>query len=251
MSNIHKSASIDNSTKIGFHSVVMRDVVIGKDCQIGINVIIYEGTKIGDNVRIDDNAVIGKKPMISPRSIFKVEKSLRPAEIGDNCLIGTNVIIYAQCKMGQNNLVADLATIRENVELGNFNIVGRGVAIENFCKIGNKNKFETNSYITAYSEVGDYCFIAPCVATSNDNFMGRGKERFNHFKGVVIENGGRIGVNSTILPGIKIAADTAIAAGSVVTKNTSTGKFWMGVPARELKDVPENQLLKNNLDKKK
>ena len=248
--HIAESAEIGSNSKCGYNCIIMDNAQIGQDCMIGHNVIIYEGSKIGNGVRIDDNTIIGKKPLSSPRSIFKVADDLRPAVIGDLCQIGANVVIYVQAKIGNNCLVADLATIRENVKIGDLNIIGRNVTIENFTKIGNRCKFETNSYITAYSEIGDYCFVAPAVATSNDNYMARDKERFNHFKGVIIKDGGRIGVNATILPGKTIHKDGMVASGSVVTKDVTSEDIWLGNPARKIRKVPENQLLKNNLDKK-
>lgn len=247
--HISKTAKIGKDTKIGFNCVIMDDVSIGENCMIGNNVVIYESSNIGNNVRIDDNTIIGKKPLSSPRSIFKVDPNLKPAKIGNMCQIGANVVIYVQAKIGNNNLIADLATIRENVTIGDLNIIGRNVTIENFTKIGDRNKFETNSYITAYSEVGDYCFVAPAVATSNDNYMARDQERYKHFKGVTIKNGGRIGVNTTILPGITIHEDGMVAGGSVVTRDVTKEDIWLGNPAKNFRKVPESQLLKNNLDK--
>jgi len=97
-------------------------------------------------------------------------------------------------------MIADLATVREAVTIGEQTIVGRGVAIENRCTIGKRCKLETDAYITAYSELEDDVFVAPMVATSNDNYMARGSERFKHFKGVTVRRGGRIGVNATVLP---------------------------------------------------
>lgn len=246
---ISASAKLGKEVKLGFNIIIMDEVIIGDNCQIGNNVVIHPKTFIGDNVRIDDNTVIGKKPLSSPRSIFKAPEDLKPTVIGDNCQIGANVIIYAQCEMGKSNLIADLATIRENVTLGNLNIIGRNVTIENFVKIGSRNKLETNCYITAYSEIEDYCFVGPCVATSNDNYMARDPERFKHFKGITMKCGSRIGVHATILPGIIIEEDACVAAGSVVTHNVPAGKVVLGSPARILRDVPEAQLLKNNLDK--
>ncbi len=125
------------------------------------------------------------------------------------------------------------------------------MTIENYCKIGSRNKFETNSYITAYSEIGNYCFVAPCVATSNDNYMARDKERFKHFKGITMQDGARIGVNATILPGKTIAADAMVAAAAVVSRDVPAGTIVLGSPARAWGEVPETQLLKNNLDKEK
>ncbi len=248
--HISGSAQIGKGTKIGFNCVILDNVVIGTNCMIGHNVVIHEGSEIGENVRIDDNTIIGKIPLSSPRSIFKVDPNLKPAKIGDRCQIGANVVIYVQCEIGKNCLIADLATIRENVKIGDLNIIGRNVAIENFVTIGERCKFETNCYITAYSEIEDYCFVAPAVATSNDNYMARDKERFNHFKGITMKKGSRIGVNSTIMPGKTINEDGMVAAGSIVTKDVAAEEIWAGTPAKSKAKVPEAQLLKNNMDKK-
>ena len=247
--HIDSSVKLGTNVTIGYNSVILENVEIGNDCLIGHNVVIHAGSKIGNAVRIDDNVIIGKKPLSSPRSIFKVPTDLKPAKIGDYCQIGANVVIYCQCEIGERNLIADLATIRENVSLGGLNIVGRNVSIENFVKIGSRNKFETNSYITAYSEIGDYCFVAPCTATSNDNFMARDKERFNHFKGITMESGSRIGVNATILPGKVLHSDAVVAAGAVVTRDVPAKTIVVGNPAKAFREVPETQLMENNLDK--
>jgi len=245
---ISEKATIGKETKLGLNVIIEDNVKIGNNCLIGHNVIIHEGSEIGNGVRIDDGTIIGKKPLFSPRSIFK-SKEFEPAEIGDDCLIGANVVIYVGSVIGKKNLIADSSTIRENVTIGDINIIGRNVTIENFVTLGNRNKLETNVYLTAYSEVGDYCFIAPCVATSNDNFMGRDKERYKHFKGVTLKTGARIGVNSTILPGNVIEEDGMVAAGSVVSRDVPKEKVVLGHPAKVLRDVDEKQLLKNNLDK--
>jgi len=242
---IDPSAQLGEGTEIGRYSVIEKDVKIGKNCTIGNHVTIYTGTRIGDSVRIDDHTVIGKLMMKAAASATTVEQKLHPAQIGDNCIIGTSVVIYAGAVLGKKILVADLSTIRENVSVGDFTIVGRGVAIENFCKIGSYCKLETNVYITAYSELEDHCFIAPCVATSNDNYMARNRERFKHFKGVTVKKGGRIGLNSTILPGKIIGEDSQVAAGAVVTKDVPPKKIVLGAPAKVWGDVPEDQLLEN------
>ena len=171
--------------------------------------------------------------------------ALRRTEIGEGCIIGTSAVIYRGCKIGEKVLVADLATVRENVTVGSYTIIGRGVAIENRCTIGAHCKLETNVYICAYSEIGDYCFIAPCVATSNDNYLGRTEKRFKEYGGAVVRRGGRIGVNATILPGKIVEEDAVVAAGAVLTKNTETRKIYSGVPARFMRYVPEEELLEN------
>ncbi len=242
---ISRNVRIGAGTIHGEFCYVGDDVRIGASCVIGHHVVIHDGSTIGDNVRIDDGCVIGKLPMRAANTAVTSDKQVPPTEIGSNCIIGTHVVIYRGCTIGQKVLVADLSTIRENVTIGDFTIVGRGVAIENFCTIGRYVKLETNVYITAYSEIEDRVFVAPCVATSNDNYIGRTEERFKHFKGAIVRRGARIGVNATILPGITINADTLVAAGALVTKDTPAKMIVAGVPAKPFREVPPEQLLDN------
>lgn len=229
----------------GQNVIIEDNVTLGENVTLGHNVIIYAGTVIGDNVVIQDNVVIGKQPTRASASILPDVKNLPAAKIANEVTIGTSSIIYANCEIDNNVFVADLATLRERVKIGEYTIVGRGVAIENDCTVGKRCKLETNSYITAYSELGDYVFVAPGAVTTNDNYMGRNKERFNHFKGVTVETGGRIGANATILPGMTINADGAVAAASVVTKDVEKEMLVLGSPARNFSKVDDRQLLRN------
>ncbi len=242
---IASSAQLGEGTRLGEFCNIGEGVRIGSGCEIGHHVTIHEGTVVGDSVRIDDGAVLGKLPMKAANSAVTRDQELPPTTIGSNCIIGTHVVIYRGCEVGRKVLVADLSSVRENVTIGDFTIVGRGVAIENFCRIGRYVKLETNVYITAYSELEDRVFVAPCVATSNDNFVGRTEERFKHFKGVIAKKGARIGVNATILPGKIIGDDSLVAAGSLVTRDVPSKKIVARSPAEVYKDVPTEQLLEN------
>ncbi|MCD6163378.1 MAG: N-acetyltransferase [candidate division Zixibacteria bacterium] len=252
MSNvIAESAGIAKDIKLGNFCVIGANVSIDAGCIIGNGVIIHPDTQIGSNVRIDDNTVLGKLPMKAANSAVTKDQQLPALTIGDNCIIGTSVVIYRGCKIGEKVLVADLSSVRENVSIGNFTIIGRGVAVENFCEVGCYCKLETNVYLTAYSKVEDRVFIAPCVATSNDNFVGRTEERFKHFKGVTVKKGGRIGVGAVILPGKELGADCLIAAGALVAANAPAKTIVAGIPAKKFREVPDEQLLENqNWEKK-
>jgi len=242
---IDKTAIIGQNCKMGVFTVISKDVKIGEGCIIGNHVVIHEGTILGKGVKIHDNALIGKQPMKAANSAVTKAGNQPPAQIGDGCIIGTSAVIYAGARLGQKVFIADLATLREEVVIGDYTIIGRAVAIEPFTQIGSYCKIETNAYITAYSCLEDYVFVGPGVITSNDNFAGRTKERFKHYKGVVIKKGGRIGINCTILPGKVIGEDALVAAGSLVTKDIPPRKIAMGQPAKVVKDVPREQLLEN------
>ena len=242
---IHSSASLGENAHCGEFCVIGRNVRIGNGCAIGNHVVIHDDVELGNNVRVDDHSVIGKLPMRAASSAVTKDKELTPCRIEDDCIIGAGVVIYRGCTIGRKVLVADLATVREDVGIGEYTIVGRGVTIENQCIIGNRVKLETNSYITAMSTLEDRVFIAPCVATSNDNFLGRTEKRFEKFGGVIVRKGGRIGLNATILPGITIGRDAVVAAKAVVTHDVPENTIITRIPAKYFRDVPAGELLEN------
>jgi UDP-3-O-[3-hydroxymyristoyl] glucosamine N-acyltransferase len=247
---IDSLAQLGENVVIGHFSVVEKDVRIGNNVIIGNNVTIHTGTTIGADVQIGDGSVIGKQPKPSKTSTVKYENALPNLVIGNNTTVGANAVLYAGSSIGDNCLIADLASVREKCAIGNFVVVGRGVAVENSTSIGDYTKIQTGSYITAYMTVEDHVFIAPMVTTTNDNYMGRTQERFKHIKGATIKRGARIGGGSILLPGITVAPETFIAAGALVTKDTRERKVIIGLPAKELRDVPDIELVDNQELKK-
>jgi acetyltransferase-like isoleucine patch superfamily enzyme len=243
MNYIDPSVSLDSSVKVGYFSVIEKDVVIGENAIIGNRVTIHEGTIIGSNTRIADGAVLGQRPTPAKTSTLKISDSIPVLKIGEDVTIGANCVIYRGAKIGNNTLIADLASVRENVEIGNYVIVGRGVTVENHVTIGDRTKIQTNSYITAHSTLEDHVFIAPCVTTTNDNFMGRTEERFDMIKGATVKRGARVGGASILLPGIVVDEETFIAAGALVTKDTEPKTLIKGVPAKFVRMVNERELL--------
>ena len=248
--SISPDARIAHDVVMGDNAVIEADVTVGEGCVLGHNVVIRSGSKLGCRVVVGDNTVIGRHPMRSIRSALPPVTDYGACSIADDVQIGCGCVLYAGVSIGRQVMVADMATVREAVTIGEQTIVGRGVAIENRCTIGKRCKLETNAYITAYSDLEDDVFVAPMVATSNDNYMARGNERFKHFKGVTVRHGGRIGVNATILPGRTVGEQGVVAAGSVVTHDVPAQVIVAGNPAHVFRNVPEDQLLENQEENK-
>lgn len=242
---IAAGARVGRNVQIGHFTVINEGVEIGDNVVIGNNVTVYEGVKIGANVKIGDNCVLGKSPDLAITSTVKSTASLPPLTIGERTIIGASVVLYKGSKIGKDSLVADLASIREKCAIGDCVIIGRGVAVENHVTIGSYTKVQTGAYITAYTEIDEYVFIAPLVTTTNDNYMGRTRERLAQKKGPVIKKGARVGGGSILLPGTVVAEETFVAAGALVTGDTVRGKVYMGLPAREIRRVPDRELLEN------
>jgi acetyltransferase-like isoleucine patch superfamily enzyme len=212
--------------------------------EIHPSAIVYPGTVLGDGVRVLENAVVGKQPTLSPRSTARREP-LEPAVIGDGSIVSTGAIVFAGTRVGARVIVGDQACIRERVELGDDVVVGRGSLVENDTTIGAMTKIQADAYITAYSTLEEHVFVAPCVVTTNDNWMGRTEARFGNVKGPTIRRGARIGGGAILCPAVEIGEEAFVGAGAVVTKDVAARVVVVGSPARVLRDVPDEELLEN------
>ena len=212
--------------------------------EIHPSAIVYPGTVLGDGVRVLENAVVGKQPTLSPRSTARREP-LEPAVIGDGSVVSTGAIVFAGTRVGARVIVGDQACIRERVELGDDVVVGRGSLVENDTTIGAMTKIQADAYITAYSTLEEHVFVAPCVVTTNDNWMGRTEARFGNVKGPTIRRGARIGGGAILCPAVEIGEEAFVGAGAVVTKDVAARVVVVGSPARVLRDVPDEELLEN------
>ena len=204
--------------------------------------LVYPGTVLGEGVRVLEGAVVGKQPTLSPRSTAPREP-LDPTRIGEGTIVSAGAIVFAGSRIGRRVVLGDQSCVRERVEIGDDVVVGRGSLIENDTTVGAMTKIQANAYITAYSTLEENVFIAPCVVTSNDNFMGRTERRRDLIAGPTIRRGARVGAGAVLCPGIEIGEDAFVGAGAVVTRDVPPRVLVVGNPARFLREVPADELL--------
>jgi len=207
--------------------------------------IVYPGTIVPDDCTILDYAVVGKQPTLSPRSTAKQEE-LPPLELGAGTIVSTGAIVFAGTRLGARVIVGDQACVRERCDVGDDVVVGRGSLVENDTTIGARTKIQALAYVTAYTTVEEDVFLAPCVQTSNDNFMGRTERRHALRKGPMIRRGARVGVGAVLCPAVEIGEEAFVGAGAVVVKDVPPRVVVVGNPARVLRDVPQDELLSEN-----
>ena len=104
-------------------------------------------------------------------------------------------------------------------------------------------RIQAKAYITAYCQLEDDVFIAPCVVTTNDNFMGRTEKRLELMKGAIVRRGARIGGAAILLPGVEIGEDAFVGAGAIVLRDVPARTVVVGQPARVLREVHPDELL--------
>jgi UDP-2-acetamido-3-amino-2,3-dideoxy-glucuronate N-acetyltransferase len=203
---------------------------------------VYPGTVLGSDVRLGDGCVIGKPPVLAPASSAAGEDP-GPARLGDGVSVGAGSVVLAGAELGAGCVVGDQAHVRERTSIGAGSVVGRGVSVENDVTIGVRVRLQTNAYITSWSVLEDDVFVAPGVITTNDPTAGRRQRLGGELRGPTLRRACRIGAGAVLLPGVEVGEEAFVAAGAVVTSDVPAGVVVMGVPAREWRDVAEEELL--------
>jgi UDP-2-acetamido-3-amino-2,3-dideoxy-glucuronate N-acetyltransferase len=223
--------------------VLSPTAAVGAGVTFGAHVVVHDGVVIGDGCTIGDGAVLGKSPTLGARSTASRDP-LDPLVLEGGVVIGTHAIVLAGVRIGAGAVVADQAMVRERCTVGRDTVVGRGSLLDNDVAVGARVKIQSNVYVTGFSVVEDDVFVGPCAMTTNDHTMGR------HAKGIalhgaILRRACRVGGAAVLLPNVEIGEEAFVAAGAVVTVTVAPRKVVMGVPARVVRDVSDEELLEN------
>jgi acetyltransferase-like isoleucine patch superfamily enzyme len=217
----------------------------GENCTIHKGAILYPNVRLGDNVVIFPGAVIGRPPLSSGATVRQVPiDELKPVEIGDNCVIGANAVLYMGLTIGHHSMVCDTACVREGCEIGDYSLIAMGVTVNYNTRIGNRVKIMDNTHITGNMVIEDDVFIAMLVTSANDNSMGVKARAMTdwHGPGPTIRRYARIGQGTCLAPGVEIGENSIIGANSVVTKDVPPRSLAMGIPARVVRPLHPEEI---------
>jgi acetyltransferase-like isoleucine patch superfamily enzyme len=127
---IDKTATIGEGTKIWHFSILLAEVVVGRNCNIGSRVEIGHGSVIGDNTRISSgvflpsNSQIGKNVFIAPNVTFTDDRYPRannpsyyaqPPILEDGCSVGAGSVVLPGVRIGAGALVGAGSIVTRDV----------------------------------------------------------------------------------------------------------------------------------------
>ena len=214
---------------------------VGRDVMFGAHVVVHDGVVIGDGCVIQDGAILGKPPALSVHSVAP-RGPLDPLVIEAGSTICAQAIVCAGAWIGPGAIVGDQVFVRERTRVGASSVLGRGTTVDNDARIGERVRLQSNVYITAWSEIDDDVFVGPCAMTTNDDTMAR-RPPDRQLDGARLRRACRVGGGAVLLPGVEIGEEAFVAAGAVVTRDVPAHKVVWGVPARIVRDVPEEDVL--------
>lgn len=223
---IHPSAVIAESAKIG------KDVFIGAFCCVGENSEIGNGTQLRAGAKIGDNVRVGENCVFHP-NVF----------VEDNSTIGSNVILHSGVCVGADGFgyVRDGAdgyikfpqigtvVIEDNVEIGANTCIDRGALGE--TRIGEGTKIDNLVQIAHNVQIGKRVVIAAQTGISGST---------------IIEDdcviGGQVGMgdHARVLSGAVIGSQAGVLPGKIVRAGV-----WWGTPVQPLDEYKrQNAMVK-------
>jgi UDP-N-acetylglucosamine acyltransferase len=139
-------------TSIGSHTVLEGRMAIGAECRIGSHVVIgappqdvkYHGEPT--QVVIGDRCLIREFATIHRASVG----GSGVTSIGPDCFIMAYAHVAHDCQVGEQVIMANLASLAGHVQIGSFVVIGGMTGIHQFVRIG------------------DYAFLGACSGALQD-----------------------------------------------------------------------------------
>ncbi|HWX87636.1 MAG TPA: acyltransferase [Solirubrobacteraceae bacterium] len=222
------------------------DPVLGEHVKIGANVtfgayvVVHDGTVIGDGCVIEDHVVLGKRPRLARGSSAQGE--VGDLVLGERVTVCSGAVVFAGASVADEAILGDQSFVRERSQIGVGSVIGRGSVVDNDVIVGKRVKVQTSVYLTAFTVIEDDVFVGPGATTTNDNTMARHGEE-TPLRGATLRRACRVGGGSVLTPGVEVGEEAFIAAGAVVTKDVPPRAVAIGIPARVVREVGEQDLL--------
>ena len=213
---------------------------------------MYAGVTIVDpaTTYIDSTVVIGMDTVILPGTLI-----MGKTTIGEDCRIGPNTTIAAstigaRCVILSSAL--EEATLETDVRVGPFSHCRPGAHLAHGVRMGNFGEVK-NSYIGAETDMHHFSYLGDATVgagvniaagTITSNFDGKHKHHTE------IGAGAFIGCDTILVAPVTVGDHAYTGAGAVVNRDVPAYTLVVGVPARELRRLPQPEVAPDESDKK-
>jgi sugar O-acyltransferase (sialic acid O-acetyltransferase NeuD family) len=177
--------------------------------------------------RVDGRTVLGGLSVV-PR--LRDERGIEGAvvAIGDNGVRRDFADRVDDAGLTLLNAVHPSANLARNVTLGTNLVIAAGALVCAHCQIGDSVILNTGCIVDHESMVGTACHVCPGA-----RLAGR----------VTVGAGAFIGIGATVIQNVRIGCEAVIGAGAVVIRDVAPMSTVVGVPASEIKSLPDSDEL--------
>ncbi len=165
---VSPQAELGSEVEVGPFTVIGPGVVVGARTRIGPHAVIMGPTTIGEDNRIFQFSSIGDAPQdkkyngeptrleIGSRNVFRefctINRGTTHDEgvtrIGDDNLFMSYAHVAHDCRIGNQIVMVNCATLGGHVELGDWVIMGGLSAVHQYCKVGTHAFVANNAAVT-------------------------------------------------------------------------------------------------------
>ena len=241
--HVAPDAVVGPGAEVSPGAVIHSGARIGSGAAIGSGTVVHAGTQVGDDCVIEDRVVLGKRPRLRAGSSaaggeLSRRSCSRPGSrsaAARSCTPGTRI--------GAGAIIGDQAQVRERCTIGERSVVGPrlGGRLRRHRRLPGADP-DRRVRDRRHPSSRTTCSSRPGVMTTNDNTMGRHR-RGETLRGATFRRACRVGGGAVLVPGVEIGEEAFVAAGAVVTRDVGEREVVMGVPARVVRRVPDEDLL--------
>jgi UDP-2-acetamido-3-amino-2,3-dideoxy-glucuronate N-acetyltransferase len=156
-------------------------------------------------------------------------------------MIHPSADVEAGVTVGLRTRVWARSHLRRGASVGSDCIIGENVLIDLDVRVGSRCKIQSNALLYHGSVLEDEVFVGPAACLTNDRYpraatpQGVLKADADWLvSGVVVERGASIGAHVVVVGGVRIGAWAMIGSGAVVTREVPAQGIAVGNPARRV-----------------
>ena len=189
---IHPTAKIGNDVYIGPHAVIQQDVEIGNRAVIHPNVVIYPDAKIGDRTTLHANCTIHERTRIGSDCVIhsgtvigaegfgfvptrtgwlKMEQSGYTV-LEDHVEVGCNIAIdrpaVGETRIGSHTIIDNMVQIGHGCQIGTSCAIAGQAGLAGGVKVGNRVILAGQSGVSNQVKIGDGAIASAQAGIHND-----------------------------------------------------------------------------------